>query len=335
MLIRFYRTNQPATWLSIPLLVLCLWIPAFFTPAIHETAGGMPFYRWTIHLIGFLPPFAAILTAVILVSLGALYLNRTVNNYEVLYKKTNLPALFYSILLSSSPSCLYLHPMLFSNALLLLVIEKLFRTYKQEQAIGALFDSGFLLAIASFFHFPAIVMLPALWAGLLILRPFIWREWVASLAGLLLPYFFIGTFYAWTGSLHRFIEDDITARLPSGLLPPFNIQQHELLFPGFLLFLLLLALLKRHGNTYKNIVRTRSYQQICIFLILFGLLSLLLVKEITLPGLIAMSIPFSVFIAYYFLSGKRNWWSELLFTVMIALLIYNHTGSVWMPGRNP
>ncbi|MFI5220602.1 MAG: hypothetical protein ACHQNT_14040, partial [Bacteroidia bacterium] len=174
------------------------------------------------------------------------------------------------------------------------------------------------------FYFPAIIFLLIYAIGLIILRPFSWRDWIVGLMGFLTPVFFVMLYFFLTDRLDEFGEmvfsNEITRQ--------FNIK--NAVPPGYpftvlwVAIVLLLSILKLRGNFYKNVAKTRNYQQLIVFFLVVSLLFLIFTPSAALYRFSILTIPLSVIIAYYFLAAKKMWISESLFYILIILIIYNY-----------
>jgi len=324
-MIRFFKSPQPTVLFIIPLIILPLWIQAFFIHPFVVTDGGTFLYQAFAGWLAKLPAFLVVFFAFALITLEAIYLNTIVNRHEVLYKQSYLPALLYALLMSMSVTVLNFHPLVLVNLILLRALDKTFMLFKNDSPISPLFDAAFLFAISSLFYLPAILFFILYLIALAILRPFNMREWIISCIGFALPYFFLGIYF--------FLEDQFTAGWKSffeGLIPRtlpsvFHVDQPMLFLLIVVGTLLLISLLKLMGNFYKNTIRTRSSQQILMLFLLVSIASSFWMKAIPYYQITMLAIPAAVFLGYYFLSAKRRIWiSELLLWMMIVLIIWNH-----------
>ena len=330
MLIRFFKSNQPAALFAVPVLVSALWISSFFHTNIPTISGAMPLYQLLLYLLELINgniPTVHLLIGIALTSFQAIYLGQICNKFDVLYKKSYLPALLYAILISSVPSFLSMTPMLVANTILLLLIEKIFSIYKHESALHVVFDAGFLVALASLVYFPLIAIFVLLILGLLILRPFVWREWVAGITGTALPYFILSVYFFWNGQLGNFWTKEIPLYFDHAITSHISTNTSNLFLFSMVAFLILIAFLKLQANFYKNMIRTRSYQQVFLLMLIVAGGSSVISPEIKIESFIPAVAPAAVFISYYFLSVKKTWWIETLFSILIALIVWNQVTS--------
>jgi 4-hydroxybenzoate polyprenyltransferase len=86
-----------------------------------------------------------------------------------------------------------------------------------------------------------------------------------------------------------------------------------------------LALSKLRINFTKNTIKTRNFQRILFFYFFFSCIGFFLMPAFTLDRLTLLTVPASIFLAYYYISAKRRLWLfELSLWVLIALILHNH-----------
>src|SRR5260221_6707346 len=201
-MIRFYKTLQPAALFFIPVITLLFWLPAFFKQDFLVTERTGFIDHLIINAVAVLPKFFQILLAVMLISTEAVYLTLVVNRHEVLYKNTYLPALIYVLLMSFHSGVIVFHQMLFINFILIIVCDKIFYLFKNDNPVSLIFDCGLLLSIASLIYFPCFILLFFFLLVLVILRSVNLREWAIAAVAFLIPYFFLSVYCFMTDSLN-------------------------------------------------------------------------------------------------------------------------------------
>ena len=325
MLIRFYRSNQPATLLSIPFLVALLWIPAWRMSMLPQPGLDMPVFKLLLKGLSVLPTPALPIIGILLVSGLAILLNYLTNEFEVLYKKSHLPSLFFALLVSALPGNMMLHPALFAAVVMVFVLGRVYSLYKNDASLPITFEVGFLIAMASLIYFPSIVFLLLLFISLVILRPFVWREWVSPLIGVALPYAFLALYYFWFDRLEQFNLVFENQMVPlNGFLERFQLSTPSILFLSFIGVFSFFSILKVGSNFFRNVIRTRNYQQVLLSMLVVSFLPLVLFGNAGLELLFFIAIPLSVFLGYYFLAAKRLWLMELVFIVLLGAFIFSY-----------
>jgi hypothetical protein len=260
----------------------------------------------------------------LLVTSQALHLNFVLNKHEVFFKQSWLPSLIYLLIVSIIPQFIWFSPLLFVNSVLIFALDKIFGLYKNSGALALAFDSAFLLSMSALFYLPAIVFVFVYIISILILRPFSWRDWLVGIMGFVLPFFFAFLYYFLTDKLNAFYDKVFI----SGINKTIAIQHLITYQYTFSLFwiavLFVLALFRLQKNYFKNVTKSRLTQQILLILIPVGVALVLVSREDSLWRFSVLAIPFSAYVSYYFLSGKKMWLLELMLMVLIGGWVYNY-----------
>lgn len=322
MLIRFFKHNNPSSFILLPLFALVLWIIGFFSAQSGGLTYHMPLYETiakplnNIHFIGTLIAFLLIIS-------GAFLLNFIVNKYEILTKPSFLPALFYIVFMSMDNVMLTLHPFVFTNIFIMLAVYKLVSSYQKDTAFSNAFDAGILLSVSTLFYFPSIVFIPLLSIGFILFRPFNWREWIISLLGILVPYIFLFSYY--------FLNDtpdnwrNIIAFFPDLPEQPKPVISNSFYFMlGICMLIILFSFKKLFVGFNEASQRNKKGISLLLWFSSFALLSLFIAPRVSIQNYSALAIPSSVFCANYFLKIKKQWWGELLFLLLLASIFIHH-----------
>lgn len=324
-MIRFFKTLQPATLVIVPIVVLIFWARIFNHAGPVSDAKVLPIWQLLASFLKIFPSWINFILVFCLISGTTIYLNLLLNRYEVLYKNTFIPALICTLFVSCIPEIIMFHPVHVVNIILLLIISRLFPIYKSEFPVSALFDCGFLAATASLIYFPAFIIIPLLLTAQIFLRNFRIKEWLITLVGILLPYFFVSIFLFWNHELIGFWKNYFA--MFKILRPEFvsSVTIQEKILGFSILALLLFSLVKLRLNFRKNVVRTRNNQLVLFIMLLFGAGWLLLTEKIEYIHLVFFMIPCSVFCSYVFVAAKRKIWIyEYILWGLVILIIWNH-----------
>ncbi|MEO8086209.1 MAG: DUF6427 family protein [Bacteroidota bacterium] len=312
-MIRFFKTIQPAALFTIPVLALILWFPGFLRAESPPTTYDSLLLNW----VATLPPFVQVIISILLVSLGAVYLNYVINKHDVIYQHSYLPALFYVILMSFHRDVILFHPLLAANLVVIRAFDKTFSLFKNDAPVSPIFDSSFLLAIATLIYFPSFVLFFPFLYAINKLRSFSFREFMIAVVGFTLPFFFLAVYGFWTDSLgsatHNFFARFSLHKIGEGLIATKPLMG----FVIFIAILVLLALFRLRKNFYRNAIKTRSTQEILFLFFLFAVGGLFFLPRISLYHFTLLAIPFSVFLAYYFISARKKLW---LYEAMLWIL---------------
>jgi hypothetical protein len=321
MFIRLFRSNSPTAIIILPLIAIAIWAAAFTEPAVVSGKHAMPLYE--LLSSAFAPAsWLGMILALILVVCEGFLLNYIINEYEVLSKQSYLPAFFYILLMSNSSGMLCLHPLIPANLFMLFALNSILSSYRKDAAFSHAFDAGFLIAMATLFYFPYIVFFPMLGAGLVIFRPFNWREWIISFFGVLIPYIFAAVVYFWREELDYLLYDKMffpiiqgPARIP---LPPVF---YVLIIIGILL--LLISMSKLFSSVGSGPQKTKKGIILMVWFFIFSGFSLLVAPEISVKYFSALGVPVAVFYSFYFMHAKKDWLSELLCLLFVGTMVVN------------
>lgn len=306
----------------LPFILMMLWVFVLPRTELINSENAFPLFLLTAkYLMNFRELMIGV--AVILILFQAYFLNYIINRHGVIKEETHLPSLLYVVLMSSLPEQLSLSPLIFANLFILLAFNSVLHFYQAQYAAMGAFDAGTFLGIASLFYWPSVILFGFLLASLLILRVFNWKEWVAGLAGLALPLFFL--------SLYFYLTDSFNLESYERLAEPFyKVQFSAVYFQTYIMVFVVLTIIiigslirfVKDLNTYTKL-KNRRYLQMVIWFLLFSLLAYFISEKKSMIGLSFVALPLSVLLANYFFTIKRLVIGELLFLLLLVSIIYN------------
>lgn len=323
-MIRLFRAPQPTVLLFIPLISISLWLFQWSAVGVFQGEPLSPLWNFLVPAFNLFPNWLRLLMMVVLIASGAIYFNLMLNRHEVLYRSSYLPSLFYVLLSTALPVHLQVHPLHFANLLLMVILDRSYTMSRGDKMVGKIFSGGFLSSVMVLLYLPLLPFLIFYFVLLFLMRTVDFREWLIGLTGTLLPFFFLAV---WWFPHELFTQYDELSSLLQGyrfsaasLLP--SKQFWLMAVTGtFLLF----ALLKLRSNYYKNIVRTRIYQQSVIILFLITSLMTWFSGQMVTSAFLINVLPASIILSYYFsVVRQRIWLYDLLLWSWIALIVWNH-----------
>ncbi len=322
MLIRFFKTNQPASFIALPLFAAALWLGSWIKPGIPEPVPPMPLYALVSYLNS-IPYLSEVLAFLLVISQG-FYLNYIINKYDLRDSRERsnfLAALFCIFFLSLFHEFRTLLPQHFAGLFLLLMLDRIFSSYRTEQAFSNCFDAGLLAGIASLFYFPSIVFFLLVWTGFVVLRAFNWREWLISFFGLLVPWLIIITYYFWFGRL----DDFFSLQVASVFAPhyfQFGSPDHALLIFIFTGLCLVPAMLGFMQAMTSGKIKTNKFFLLFLWFLVFAVISGLVFPIASYTHFTLAAVPLAVIFSNWFLTLKKSWIAESLFAVLLGAFIY-------------
>lgn len=324
MLIRFIKNNRSLSVVVLPVAMITLWLYGFLNPVVPLSEHAAPLYK--LMLTGIQDyPFLITLVSFILIFSEALLINYIIQRNEIINTTSYLPALVYMVLMSLQPEMFSLHPIVIASLFMLLATHRLLQSYKKETSYSEAFDTGFYIALASLFYIPSLVFILLIWAGLIIIRPFVWREWIISFIGFTLPWVFLMFYYFWNDKMNDLQYDAIYYTL---VTPKKSVNSFHFSYQSIIqITILLLAAFFASGRLLRDLstgtVRTRGNLILMIYFFILAFTSVFLAPSYSIAYLSFLSIPFTVFFSSYLLFVKKQWLSELLFLLLIISVFLN------------
>jgi Family of unknown function (DUF6427) len=326
LFIRIARQNTPPAIALIILAGVLLWLPALYIHPAPVRAVHMPLFGFVDEFTGAFPRLSQIIALALLLG-EAFLLNYIVYQHQLLTKKSWLPALLTVVLGSSTGDLLQLTPPLLALLPMLLALHLLAGTYRMDTAFASVFNAGLLISIAGLIYLPAVLFLLFAFAALVLLRPFIWREWIILLFGFLLPWIYTAAWFFWNDTLQVFFiqtvlepvrHRDFFLKLPAEAYP----------LAGITALLLLTAMTRFISGSGTATLKTKKGITLMNWFLFTGLLALLPAQGFSAASALFALPPLAFVTANYFLLARRVWMAELLFGLLLLAVVIGY--KPWM-----
>jgi hypothetical protein len=297
-----------------------LRVPVSLVPMPGE--GMMPLYIFVTNFFSG-NTIWPVVTGFVMILLNALIISLLSYEFQFLQHRTFLPGILYVSIVSSFPSLQTFHPVYPATLFVLLSVYFIFSTYHRKNEISSTFNASFLLSIGALFYLPVLTLMPLIWISIFVLQKSDnWRLLVIPLIGITLPWLLLWAFLFVSGSDQTFISSIIFGMKSVNNQFLFNI--------GFLIVTCFIFLLSSAGSiALVNSVSIRKMSTRKYFIILYWMLGLIIPSVFLFPstglGIIAIStVPVSFLISHFFMSGKRGFWKELFFFLLVVTLVASH-----------
>jgi len=322
MILRAFKNRRPTTIVLLVLAAICLWSFSITDANLHSSLFSTSIYYRVIHFLEGMP-FILQLASIVLIIVQAMMVNNLVMNNELIATRTHVPALVYITLMSCTPELLTFHPGLIGNIFIILMLGRLFDTYRTERDFTKIFDAGLFLGLASTVYFPYAWILIFGWISLLILRSFSWRDWVIYAAGATVPYLFIWTYY--------YAFNDLSNLIPHFTLLASKRAYHDVgiqysYFPVMIVFVGLLFFSARTVFTEWRIGAIKVKKLLTILLV-FSVVSTvfpIFTSGLNITGFTALAIPLCIYLSNHFVNSKRQIVTEASFLLLLISIVYLH-----------
>jgi len=325
MLTNILKSNQPFVIVFIFFATVLIWAYSFIEPVgigIPTDILAMPFYNLISDYL-LINSYTSLIATFILVLVQAFLLVQFNKKYILINYRTYLPAFFYILLSGSFVHLQRINPVIIGSLFIFVALNYIFSIYRAEYTLNRLYLAGFFISIAALFWAPFISFIIVLWISLLILRPFIGREWIVAILGYLTPFLFVFVYY------FVFLEHDQLIAVFNRFIASFEVVKSwyalhysYYIFYGLLTLIILFASYTAAANFQKKKIKTRKYFEInfCLFLTSLGLFVLL--KNVTYEIIYLMSIPVSFLLTDYFYAVRKSWYLNLVLILLIGSIIY-------------
>lgn len=320
MLVRAFRQHRPAVLLLLVILAALPWAGAWYGGEVLPALPRMPLYQplellfgrwpWSYWLVGWMATMGL-----------ALQVDGLAFRTELFERPNHLPALLLPLLLAMGPGPLGCDPALIAMPLVLMAMGMVWGSQGRAKVLGVLFDVGLLLGLAALVHLPYAFLLVVVWAGLAVMRPWAWREYMVPVLGLAVVFFLAWGFMRLTGL--GYWAPGSTLAITTGQTPAYDHIFRDRMGPVIILLLLPVAVVAFARVYGRSIMREKNVRAsflaftfTCVLLALFEWL-----VHGRVPGAL-VACPLAVLLAYALVGSKRSALSEVVVygLLVVALL---------------
>jgi hypothetical protein len=323
MLLKQFKRTGPLTVFLIIVVLILLWIGAFLKVkegfSLYFDLDPMPLYGIISGLTGTHPVPGLILSFILL----SVMIFLMVNLNTVLFfinERTFLPALFYVLLSGLIPQYQLLNPAIISALFLMMAIKRIMESYRVQGTAYSFFDAGILISVGSLFYINLIWFGLITFIGILLLRPFNFKEILLSLIGLMTPFIFTEAIYYVLGhdpfDFLNIIVYNMFEKADAFAFSPFTIA--GIAFTG-LLMLMAIAQLFMVLGTKK--IQSRKIFSVLLWIFLISVAVYFLIPAVSIEMIWITAIPVSYYLSHYMIFVRRKVFAEVLFDILLLLVI--------------
>jgi len=310
--LKAFHSNRPFVLVLIPVLVVIFFVLNYNT-GYHRGYEELRLGIWGSYKVQ-----SSLLLSVFSMSLtigGGILLNGLYNKNEFSERNNYLPALLYVLFLSFFSSFYFLDGLAIAQIFLILTVRQLLNLSQKEDGRRIVFNTALFFGIAGTF-FPVLLLgTPVLFFLIWINRPFLFRESMLIIVGLLLPIIYVGA-YIYIFRINIGLDD-----LNSSSKEIFKVDMWALIGGASLIFL---AGLKRLLNKINvSSIRFKKIFRLLLLLTIL-LLALLLIDVFTYRRIQVLSlllIPLSLVLPYGFGEKKPSLLPSVLFYIVLTFAV--------------
>jgi hypothetical protein len=314
MFLKSARTASPIMLISIMLLLAVLFLPSFInTPRVlgQGIEGDLYMPLKVFEKSAFLSPlFAAVFALTI-----ALLILRLTNQFILISRRTYLSAFLFLVISGSFAEIKWINPVYVAALFLVLAFDRFIDSYRKEGEAMGFFEGSMLIGIAGMCYEPALAYIFTAWAALILFRSFRWREWIFTLTGLLLPYFFLGSYYFFTGKSILSFFKKIEACFSQSADKQLHLSQ--ILYLGLVAIVLLVASVYANRKLQGQKIHAGKSYVLFFYVFLISILLYALLPCVGIEIFIIASVPVSFLLAQFYAEAKQTWLLDLSFDALL------------------
>jgi hypothetical protein len=256
-----------------------------------------------------------------LVIFQAIRLNLVLNDLKMFQQSNYVPAMTFVLLTGLFPAWSSISPALLSNLFLIWLFTRLCRLFNQSSPKTLLFNTGLILALGIIFYRPTAMMILVVLYALVEIRPFNLAEWLVLLMGVIVPYYFLASWF--------FLKDEIqqfATYMPylSWNLPVDNLNIGLWAGLGILLILVLVGLYCWQLFNQRMIIQIRKNWGLMLMFLLLMLLVPFIFSNGGLVSAFMALVPITAFVSNAFSYPRKLTVPNVLFWLCIAVIAYNN-----------
>ncbi|MCD4695989.1 MAG: DUF6427 family protein [Bacteroidales bacterium] len=333
MLIRFFNKSYLPQYISLAILTVLLLLPGLWFEqkyAPDELIRIEPGWQLLRNLLRNDPNIYFILHVILVLSSG-IFLNYTLEKFELIIKNTLVPALLYVLFCSHNPELLILQTGNVTSVLLIIVLYLLFDIYLREEAYDKVFYSGFFIAIASFFDYTSSLLLVFVLVSFIVFRLYKWREWLILFFGFITPIFLVSVYYFLTDQVDkiRFFWEAFNSE--PGLINIFSTYGFtDYFILAIILGLFLIAAFKLILTLNDKLIsiRKRYWSVFWLLIVSFAIFIFEIFNGSNNFGVLIIGI--CIVTSYFIYTLKKTIWMELTMLILVLSILFNNYYSLFL-----
>lgn len=272
-------------------------------------------------LLSNLPATILVFIYLFLLFIQALKLNATLNNLKMFQQQNYTVAMSYILFSGFFAQWSNISAALVANFFVIWIFSLLAKLYNLSSPKSWLFNIGILTAITILGYHPTSILVGITIFAVMIVRPFKIAEWFILLIGILMPFYFLGSYLFLFDQWHLFVNF-----LPSFQfhLPIQIINLSIGLAISILFVCLLFGIFYNQANSSRNVIQIRKNWGVMMLLLLLMLPVSFVFRGTNLNTAILCLVPSAAFAANAYSYPKRLIIPNILFWLTVALLVYNN-----------
>lgn len=322
-MISYFNSGYLIRYIFIFVFACLLWLPPIISPETYfESRSVISLMNVNVTWV-YQYSFIFIWVAFLFALISALSINQILREYDLINMHSTMGLAVFILLVSGLPLFTSVNSFIIINLILVLVIQGILKLSIVEDPITVLFNISFYLSFASLFYTPIVYLILIIWLAIITNRQIGLRNFLITIIGLLLPYFFVFIWFYWNDSV---VESWDSLLL---MLTEFNFNMnfqffgyHNMLVLTFLFILIVMSVLIVLGKLSEKSNYVRKNIVIALYSLLVVLVMILLFSDNPV-SLLLLVIPASIIISIAVQSVSRYRVLNIFFTLLLILILAN------------
>ena len=306
-MLNFLRYNQPIFFIISAWTVLLTMLPFQYFNAVPVPAD-LPF-----GIILKLPVFIYYLLFAGVIFFTSFKINRIINKSVLFPKSFYLSGFIYLVLLVLYCPIPFLFLPIISNLFIVMAMQEFFKIFRNENCKNIIFKASVWLLLSAVLCPVNIFLVPITWLMLLIIRPFVWREYIMPILVLVVFGLYIVPFGIINGNLFSWFNSWWDSHILFNYLDSKYILWFYI---GFLALGLVFSINPISSTFIRSNNRYKKVTWVIISLLFFGLLIAVCsvpLFGIKIPFIYPFFIPISIIISTGLIRSRYKWLIDLFF----------------------
>ena len=248
--------------------------------------------------------------------------------FTLIRTRTSLPVSIYGWM---ATALFFLHPFEWINLIplvFILSVFQLFRSYESSSPTNPIYHTFLFIGLGSLLFPQIIYFIPLFWGSMIPFRAMNGRSFLASLIGIITPYWFLYG-YAFLYDKTDIFLASLREMIHFYPLDYSQLSSAEILSWGMITLLLLISGIHYIQISYMDKTRTRIYHSFLVFAG-FWATAFSLLQPVHLHELMPIQLICMAFLSGHLFSLTRNRFSGILFVVIFVTFILLMTYNLWM-----
>ena len=324
MIVKIFKTNQIYIFAFVFVALLVLRAPSVYNLAPLSISGYLPAIEWLFNFLNSWPVLSYLI-GVVLILIQGIIISRIADDNQLFDQYSNLPALILAILYSMTFQLNWLSPAMIASTFLVFALKQIISIFNQKNVNAAVFRSGILIGLATFFYVPSIGMLLILFYNLSIFRSFHWKEYTMAILGIMSVYFYMLSYYLLTDQFELLLSNVFRHELYYTLL--YTDWTQWTLYGSYIL-LTIFSYVALLNSISQRSIRTNNIYKVLSFFLFTPILFAAIFYTDLLSMLALILPPLSIVVSKFLLNIWKKWIGEVIVYMILGLIIFREVNAI-------